>query len=39
MQTGTTDEDLAMEKLGEWLRDQKAMEDTIGILQQEGWME
>lgn len=31
-------EEMAMEKLGEWLRDQKAMEDTIGILQQEGWM-
>ena len=23
---------------GEWLRDQQTMEDTITILQQEGWM-
>lgn len=25
-------------KLGEWLRDQQTMEDTMSILQQEGWM-
>ena len=24
--------------LGEWLRDQNTMEDTITILQKEGWM-
>lgn len=24
--------------VGEWLRDQQTMEDTITILQQEGWM-
>lgn len=29
---------LAMEQLGEWLRDQQTMEDTITILQKEGWM-
>lgn len=28
----------AMEQLGEWLRDQKTMEDTIAILQSDGWM-
>lgn len=28
----------AMEELGEWLRDQKTMEDTIAILQSDGWM-
>lgn len=29
---------LAMEELGEWLRDQQTMEDTIEILQKDGWM-
>jgi hypothetical protein len=28
----------AMESLGAWLRDQQTMEDTITVLQQEGWM-
>jgi hypothetical protein len=27
-----------IEKLGEWLRYQETMEDTISILQKEGWM-
>ena len=31
-------DDDGMAKLGEWLRDQQTMEDTITILQQEGWM-
>ena len=30
--------DGSIEKLGEWLRDQESMEDTISILQKEGWM-
>ena len=30
--------DGSIEKLGEWLRDQETMEDTISILQKEGWM-
>jgi len=30
--------DEGIEKLGEWLRDQETMEDTISILQEEGWM-
>ena len=32
------DEDSAMEKLGSWLGAQQAMEDTIDVLEQEGWM-
>jgi len=32
------DDDRAMERLGEWLRDQLTMEQTINILQDEGWM-
>jgi hypothetical protein len=27
-----------IEKLGQWLRFQESMEDTISILQKEGWM-
>ena len=30
--------DAEIEKLGEWLRYQETMEDTISILQKEGWM-
>jgi hypothetical protein len=30
--------DADIEKLGEWLRYQETMEDTISILQKEGWM-
>jgi len=33
-----SDDALAMKQLGEWLRDQNTMEDTITILQKEGWM-
>jgi hypothetical protein len=29
---------VALEKLGDWLREQQTMEDTINILQKEGWM-
>ena len=32
------DDTSAMKQLGEWLRDQNTMEDTIMILQKEGWM-
>lgn len=32
------DDGASIAKLGEWLRDQQTMEDTISILQQEGWM-
>lgn len=32
------DEVSAMEKLGSWLGAQQAMEDTIDVLEQEGWM-
>eukprot|EP00981_Chlorochromonas_danica_P012691 scaffold5259_cov168-Ochromonas_danica.AAC.7 len=32
------EDQLAMEELGEWLRDQQTMEDTIEILQRDGWM-
>ena len=32
------DDAKAMEKLGEWLRDQQVMEETMTILQKEGWM-
>eukprot|EP01031_Cornospumella_fuschlensis_P026625 gene26625-32174_t len=36
---GTRAEDMkAMEELGEWIRDQQTMEDTIEILQKDGWM-
>jgi hypothetical protein len=29
---------LSLSAAGEWLRDQNTMEDTITILQKEGWM-
>jgi hypothetical protein len=34
----SVDDEGAIVKLGEWLRDQQTMEETISILQQEGWM-
>jgi hypothetical protein len=34
----SVDDGASIAKLGEWLRDQQTMEDTISILQQEGWM-
>ena len=36
--TPAVEEDSDIEKLGEWLRYQETMEDTISILQKEGWM-
>lgn len=32
------DDDNAIKQLGEWIRDQQTMEETITILQQQGWM-
>lgn len=32
------DEGEQFQRLGEWLRDMQQMEDTLGILQAEGWM-
>lgn len=38
VETSKQEDAEAMEQLGEWLRDQKTMEDTIAILQSDGWM-
>ena len=32
------DDEKSIQKLGEWIRDQQTMEETITILQQQGWM-
>ena len=32
------DDERAIQKLGEWIRDQQTMEETATILQQQGWM-
>jgi hypothetical protein len=36
--SGSPRDERAMERLGEWLRDQLTMEQTIHILQDQGWM-
>ena len=36
--TSPRDDEKSIQKLGEWIRDQQTMEETITILQQQGWM-